>query len=201
MVVITRRVLISGLSGCLIALPRAGEVLAAAKIWQIGYLSPSRKRLEPTLAEALGELGYIEGQTDRFDARSAENDIKRLPELAAALVHAKVNLTVAVSQLAIRPASRARSYGNRRTCGWHSQGLLPVGDRRTVLPKPRRARRSNLRLAGKRGWSVLRPDIGARSSWRAQEARSGIASCHRPRSAVRRARRASSDRWKCSRGP
>jgi putative tryptophan/tyrosine transport system substrate-binding protein len=53
--------------------------------------------LEPTLAEALGKLGYVEGQTARFDARSAENDIKRLPELAAALVHAKVDLIVAVS--------------------------------------------------------------------------------------------------------
>jgi len=127
MVVITRRVVISGLSGCLITLPRAGEVLAAAKVWQIGYLSPSRKRLEPTLAEALGKLGYIEGQTARFDARSAENDIKRLPELAAALVHAKVDLIVAVSQLAIRPASQATRTIPIVMAFWGGEGLIESG--------------------------------------------------------------------------
>jgi putative tryptophan/tyrosine transport system substrate-binding protein len=105
--VITRRGLISGLSGCLIAITRAGEVLATGKVWQIGYLSPSRKRVEATLVEALRELGYVEGQTARFDVRSAENDLRRLPELAAVLVRMKVDLIVAVSQDAIRPASQA----------------------------------------------------------------------------------------------
>jgi hypothetical protein len=59
--VITRRGLISSLSGCLIAITRAGEVLAAGKVWQIGYLSPSRKGVEATLVEALREFGYVEG--------------------------------------------------------------------------------------------------------------------------------------------
>jgi putative tryptophan/tyrosine transport system substrate-binding protein len=125
--VITRRELISSLSGCLIAITRAGEVLAAGKVWQIGYLSPSRKGVEATLVEALRELGYVEGQTARFDVRSAENDLRRLPELATALVRTKVDLIVAVSQPAIRPASQATRTIPIVMAHWGGEGLLESG--------------------------------------------------------------------------
>ena len=125
--VITRRGLIGALSGCLIAITRTGDVLGAGKIWQIGYLSPSRKGVEATLAEALRELGYVEGQTARFDVRSAEDDLKRLPELAAALVRAKVDLIVTVSQPAIRPASQATRTIPVVMDFWGGEGLIESG--------------------------------------------------------------------------
>jgi putative tryptophan/tyrosine transport system substrate-binding protein len=124
---ITRRVLVSGLSGCLVTTLRASEVRTAAKIWQIGYLSPSRKGVEATLVEALREFGYVGGQTARFDVRSAENDLKRLPELAAALVRTRVDLIVAVSQLAIRPASEATRSIPVVMDFWGGKGLIESG--------------------------------------------------------------------------
>jgi putative tryptophan/tyrosine transport system substrate-binding protein len=124
---ITRRVVISGLSGCLVAMSRARKVRAAPKIWQIGYLSPSRSSVEATLVEALRDLGYVQNQTARFDVRSAENDLERLPELAAALVRARVDLIVAVSQLAIRPASQATRTIPIVMDFWGGGGLIESG--------------------------------------------------------------------------
>src|SRR5262249_9319073 len=42
----------------------------------------------------LRDLGYVEGQNIRFEFRSAEGDISRLPELAAELVRLKVDVIV-----------------------------------------------------------------------------------------------------------
>src|SRR3989442_331742 len=90
----------------LFAAPRAAEAQPAAKVWRIGYLTPAEIPRAP-LIEALRELGYVEGQTLRLEVRSAENDLGRLPQLAVALVHAKVDVIVAVSPPAIRAASQA----------------------------------------------------------------------------------------------
>jgi putative ABC transport system substrate-binding protein len=44
--------------------------------------------------EALRELGYVEGKNIRFEFRSDEGEISRLPELAAELVRLKVDVIV-----------------------------------------------------------------------------------------------------------
>jgi putative ABC transport system substrate-binding protein len=44
--------------------------------------------------EALRELGYVEGRNVRFEFRSDEGEISRLPELAAELVRLKVDVIV-----------------------------------------------------------------------------------------------------------
>ena len=44
--------------------------------------------------QGLRDLGYIEGQNIRFEFRSAEGHIDRLPELAAELVRLKVDVIV-----------------------------------------------------------------------------------------------------------
>src|SRR5947208_16349640 len=44
--------------------------------------------------QGLRDLGYIEGQNIRFEFRSAEGQIDRLPELAAELVRLKVDVIV-----------------------------------------------------------------------------------------------------------
>lgn len=86
------------------------------------------------MVKALRNLGYIEGQTARFDVRSADNDIEHLPELAAAVVRAKVDLIVAVSQLAIRPASEATSTIPIVMAFWGGTASNPVSPRVSPVP-------------------------------------------------------------------
>src|SRR6202040_3456624 len=45
--------------------------------------------------QGLRDLGYVEGQNIRFELRSAEGQVNRLPELAAELVRLKVDVIVA----------------------------------------------------------------------------------------------------------
>jgi ABC-type uncharacterized transport system substrate-binding protein len=84
-----------------IAFAMCGAVATAQqpkKIWRIGYLSPL-SRASDTRAErfrvALGELGYIEGQNVAIEYRYAAGKNDRQPELAAELVHLKVDIIVA----------------------------------------------------------------------------------------------------------
>jgi ABC-type uncharacterized transport system substrate-binding protein len=58
----------------------------------IGNISPEEFWRE--FQQGLRDLGYIEGQNIRFEFRSAEGHIDRLPELAAELVRLKVDVIV-----------------------------------------------------------------------------------------------------------
>src|SRR5207302_8764867 len=57
----------------------------------IGNISPEEFWRE--FRQGLRDLGYIEGQNIRFEFRSAEGHLDRLPELAAELVRLKVQAT------------------------------------------------------------------------------------------------------------
>jgi ABC-type uncharacterized transport system substrate-binding protein len=93
----------AGLSSILIAVTLlAVAVIAEAqqpkKVPRIGYLSNTDRAGESTRAEAiqraLRELGYIEGQNIAIEYRYAEGKPDRAPELAAELVHLKVDIIV-----------------------------------------------------------------------------------------------------------
>src|SRR5438477_11417799 len=58
----------------------------------IGNISPEEFWRE--FRQGLRDLGYVEGQNIRFEFRSAEGHINRLPELAAELVRLKVDVIV-----------------------------------------------------------------------------------------------------------
>jgi putative ABC transport system substrate-binding protein len=61
------------------------------------------------LREGLRELGYVEGQNIALEFRSAEGNLDRLPDLAAALVRLKVDVIVALyvpPSLAAKHATR-----------------------------------------------------------------------------------------------
>src|SRR6476659_4110999 len=58
----------------------------------IGNISPEEFWRE--LRQGLRDLGYIEGQNIRFEFRSADGHLDRLPELAAELVRLKVDIIV-----------------------------------------------------------------------------------------------------------
>src|SRR5215471_12489900 len=68
------------------------------KVPRIGYLSTGDAATESSRAEAirlaLRELGYIEGQSIAIEYRYAGGKLDRLPELAAELVHLKVDIIV-----------------------------------------------------------------------------------------------------------
>src|SRR4030095_9741283 len=92
-----RRAFISGITGGLLAAPRAAEAQQAAKIARIGLLSlhlgPNR-HLRGAFPQALLDLGYVDGRNVVIEIRDAEGKPERLPALAAELVALKVDVIV-----------------------------------------------------------------------------------------------------------
>jgi putative tryptophan/tyrosine transport system substrate-binding protein len=78
----------------------------------IGDISPEEFWRE--LRQGLRDLGYVEGQNIRFEFRSAEGHLDRLPELAAELVRLKVDIIVTwfmPTALAARQATHENELG------------------------------------------------------------------------------------------
>ena len=112
----------------LLAAPLAAEAQPARKVQRIGWLTPTA--LESTLhafREALRGLGQVEGQTITIELRSAEDDLERLPKLAAELVQSRVDVIVAVSPPAILAAKRATDAIPIVMSFWGSTGLIESG--------------------------------------------------------------------------
>jgi putative ABC transport system substrate-binding protein len=85
----------------------------ASRIPCIGILNPSptlpsQSRWE-AFKEGLRELGYSEGETIRYEYRSAEGEFARLPSLAAELVRQSVDVIVAANPPGINAACAATS--------------------------------------------------------------------------------------------
>jgi putative tryptophan/tyrosine transport system substrate-binding protein len=82
----------------LLAVGVIAEAQQPKKVSRLGYLSGLDPASESTRSEAirmaLRELGYIEGQNIAFEYRYAEGKRDRQPELAAELVHLKVDIIV-----------------------------------------------------------------------------------------------------------
>jgi len=82
-----RREFIAGLGGA-VAWP---AVARAQQVPVIGYLSPGTSeegaKYLAAFRKGLSETGYVEGYNIAVEYRWANNDLGRLPELAAALVH------------------------------------------------------------------------------------------------------------------
>jgi putative tryptophan/tyrosine transport system substrate-binding protein len=82
----------------LLALVVTAEAQQPKKVRRLGYLSGGDPAGESSRAEAirlaLRELGYIEGQNLAIEYRYAEGRVDRFPELAAELVHLKVDIIV-----------------------------------------------------------------------------------------------------------
>ena len=88
-----RLLLLIAFLGCAMA-----EAQQPKKVPRIGYLSPVDLASESTRSEVirlgLRERGYIEGQNIAFEYRYAEGKQDRYPDLAAELVHLKVDIIV-----------------------------------------------------------------------------------------------------------
>src|SRR5215510_10430041 len=93
-----RRELITLLGGAA-AWPLAGRAQQQPKVYRIGALfvgNADVESLRTELREALRKSGYVEGQNLLFEFRSAEEELDRLPRLAAELVALKVDVIVAI---------------------------------------------------------------------------------------------------------
>ena len=75
-----------------------GEAQQAGKTFRIGFLDASTASGSASLTESfrqeLSKLGWIEAKNLAIEYRFAEQKIERLPELAAELIHLKVDLIV-----------------------------------------------------------------------------------------------------------
>jgi putative ABC transport system substrate-binding protein len=82
----------------LLALGVIAEAQQPKKVPRIGYLTSSDPATESTrfegIRQALRDLGYVEGQNIALEYRYAEGKLDRFPELAAELVHLKVDIIV-----------------------------------------------------------------------------------------------------------
>jgi putative ABC transport system substrate-binding protein len=121
-----RRIFVATLTMVILTVPFATHGQRTAKVWRIGYLTPTDIP-RATLIDALGELGYVDEQTMRLEVRSAQNDLDRLPGLAAKLVEANVDVIVAVSPPAIRAASQATKTTPIVMAFWGAADLIESG--------------------------------------------------------------------------
>jgi len=93
----------------LLAVAVSAEAQQGAKVYRIGLLSARSPSSDSTDAEAfrqgLSELGYVEGKNIILDYRYAEGKFERLPDLAAELVHLKVDV---ILTLGVPPTRAAK---------------------------------------------------------------------------------------------
>lgn len=111
-----------------LASPPFAAAQTEPKVWRIGYLTPTEVQgARDSLITSLREMGYLQGRTLRFEIRSAENDLGRLPQLALALADSRVDVIVAVSPPAIRAASQATRTIPIVMAFWGGEGLIESG--------------------------------------------------------------------------
>ena len=101
------------LIACAAALPVSAFGQSSHKVWRIGFLAgglPSTAKPNiDGLRQGMKDLGYVEGQDYILDFRWGEGRNDRLPELAAELVRAKVDVIVAAGEPTIRAAKQTSS--------------------------------------------------------------------------------------------
>jgi putative ABC transport system substrate-binding protein len=97
-------------AGLLLAAPEA-QAQPAVKVARIGYLSTLSANSDTANREAfrkgLAALGYVEGQNALIEARHANGNLERLPELANEIVRANPDVIVAATTPAVRAVQRA----------------------------------------------------------------------------------------------
>jgi putative tryptophan/tyrosine transport system substrate-binding protein len=94
-----KKITVLTLCAMIFALSYSASAQQPKKVTRIGYLSSFDPASDSAGSEAirlaLRERGYIEGQNIAIEYRYAEGKIDRYPELAAELVHLKVDIIVA----------------------------------------------------------------------------------------------------------
>ena len=95
---INRRTFLAGTGAVLLAAPLAAEAQQAKKVYKIGFLasglSSASLGAKSPFRQGLHDLGYVEGRDFVMEYRWADGHPERLPELAADLVRAQVDVIV-----------------------------------------------------------------------------------------------------------
>jgi ABC-type uncharacterized transport system substrate-binding protein len=88
----------------------AADAQPSGKIFRVGYLDASTASgsavLVDAFRQALSKLGWIEGKNITIEFRFAEQNLERLPELAAELVRLKIDIVVAAGNPAALAAAK-----------------------------------------------------------------------------------------------
>jgi putative tryptophan/tyrosine transport system substrate-binding protein len=87
----------------LAASPLSIAAAAAGRVWRIGWLDlsplpsdPKGSVIQQQFREGMSELGYVDGRDYVIEARFADTNFARLPQLARELVEARVDIIVTV---------------------------------------------------------------------------------------------------------
>ena len=108
---IDRRTFLAGIGVVLLAPPLAAEAQQARKVYKIGSLNPglssASSLAKSPFRQRLQDLGYVEGRDFVMEYRWAEGHPERLPELAADLVRAQVDVIVTYGTSATYAAMQA----------------------------------------------------------------------------------------------
>jgi len=88
------------------AAPLAADAQQAGKVYRIGALREGPDPLSTSFADAMRELGWVEGQNFKIEGRNADS-AEQLPALAAELVRLKVDLILTTGTPATRAAKEA----------------------------------------------------------------------------------------------
>jgi len=107
-----RRVFLSALSGTLLAAPLAAEAQQAGKVYRIAILTTASSVSSPSanyeaFVQGLRESGYVEGRYLAIEYRFAEEQLTRLPDLAAELIGLRVGVIIAVGPAVLKAAKSA----------------------------------------------------------------------------------------------
>jgi ABC-type uncharacterized transport system substrate-binding protein len=102
-----RRNFIKVIAGAAAAWPLAARAQQSRKVPLIGVLWPNPPATFEYMRQGLKDLGYIEGQSIRFEYRWAEGALDQLSELALDLVRIPVDLIVTLAPPATLAAQRA----------------------------------------------------------------------------------------------
>lgn len=106
----TARWLTGAVAALLLATPLSAQMRPTGQFARIGVLSPGSPGPDGdrrAFLRRLTELGWVAGQNLTFEARYAQGDLARLPDLAAELVQMRVNLILAFGTAASLAAKRA----------------------------------------------------------------------------------------------
>jgi len=106
-----RRKLLVALGVSVVATPLSSFAQQQGKIWRVGFLWEGEQSDYVQYIDAFNagmrELGYVEGKDYAIEHRSAQNDLARLPALAAELIALKVNVIVPAGTSSAVAASKA----------------------------------------------------------------------------------------------
>src|SRR4030095_12610210 len=108
-----KKITVLTLCATLLALCFSAEAQQTGKIFRIGYLDPSTASGSAVLLGAfrqeMSRLGWIEGKNFTIEYRFGEQELERMPELAADLVRLKVDLIVVTGGPPALAAKKATS--------------------------------------------------------------------------------------------